>query len=319
MSNSHYDSSSKVAVAGCAGFIGSRVTRLLLEGGFTVVGADNFCEDVSSSVDRRRAIAKLSAFANFEFSEIDLLQSIPRSFDQCQVWINLAGLAGQERSWQIPDRYRSANVDLATALFERAQFVGARRFLHASTSSVYGEFAEGDETLSIQPCSPYGTTKVDAERALSALASPECDLVMLRLFSVYGPGQRSDMGFYRIINSALAGEVVPVHDRPGLMRDFTYVADVARAFLSVLDPEVEPSIYNVASSIPTSLDESLQIIDELTGGRMKRRFIETPVGLQTRTSGETTRLRAATSWRPSTSLRQGLEHQVAWQRSFSAL
>jgi UDP-glucuronate 4-epimerase len=92
---------------------------------------------------------------------------------------------------------------------------------------------------------------------------------------------------------------------------------VADAVIAVMDPSVEASIYNVASSVPTSLEESLDIIDELTGGRMRRRMIAAPTGLQTKTSGDTTRLRSATTWRPSTALREGLENQVAWQRTIS--
>jgi nucleoside-diphosphate-sugar epimerase len=306
----------KVAVAGCAGFIGQHITKHLLERGISVVGADNFCEDLYEATDRRRAIEQMRQLANFEFYEADLLDSIPPAFYECPVWINMAGLAGQARSWQIPERYERANVDLAVALFEGAQSASVRRFVHASTSSVYGEFAEGDETQVFDPCSPYGTTKVEAEGALTKIATGDTDLVILRFFSVYGPGQRSDMGFYKIIEAALRGDEVPVHDRPGLMRDFTYVADVAEAVIAVMDAEVTPWIYNVASSDPTSLDEALAIIEELTGGQMRRRMIETPHGLQTRTSGDTTRLRTATSWRPSTNLRTGLENQVAWQRDF---
>ena len=309
----------KVAVAGCAGFIGQHVTKHLLARGITVIGADNFCEDLYPASDRRRAIAEMSTVANFSFTEMDLLTGTPSEFADCDVWINMAGLAGQARSWEIPERYEAANVDLAVALFRAAQSSRVQRFVHASTSSVYGEFAEGDETQPFDPCSPYGTTKVEAEGALRELATDEASLVILRFFSVYGPGQRTDMGFYKIIDAALRQQEVPVHDRPGLMRDFTYVSDVADAVLAVMDPAVEASIYNVASSDPTSLDESLALIDELTGGTMRRRMIPTPHGLQTRTSADTTRLRTATSWRPSTPLRTGLENQVAWQREALAL
>ncbi len=306
-----------IAVAGCAGFIGQHVTHRLLTDGYRVMGADNFCEDLYPADDRRRAIAAMSHTENFEFTEMDLREGVPAGFADCSIWINMAGLAGQARSWEIPDAYESANVDLAATLFEAAQSRGVSRFIHASTSSVYGEYAEGDEDQPFNPCSPYGTTKVTAEGVLTAAASTT-DLVILRFFSVYGPGQRTDMGFFKIINAALDGEEVPVHDRPGLMRDFTYVGDVAGAVLAVMDAKVSPTVFNVASSEPTSLDEALDLIDELTGGTMRRRFVPTPHGLQTRTSGDTTRLRAATSWRPHTPLRTGISNQVAWQREMQS-
>ena len=305
---------SKVAVAGCAGFIGQHVTRHLLNVGQVVVGADNFCEDLYPASQRRNAMQQLSLNPNFHFTEVDLLEHVPNEFGQCAVHINMAGLAGQQRSWEIPEKYRRANVDLAVALFTSAQGSGARRFVHASTSSVYGEFAEGNETRALAPCSPYGETKVEAEGALQATSGQSTELVVLRFFSVYGPGQRPDMGFFRIIHAALRNEEVPVHDRVGLMRDFTYVSDVSEAVLAVMRPEVAPSIYNVASSEPTSLDDSLNIIEELTTGHMRRRLVPTPHGLQTRTSGITTKLRAATNWQPSTSLRDGIANQVDWQR-----
>ncbi len=293
------------------------MTVKLLDNGFSVVGIDNFCEELYSSTTRRDEMSKIQHQANFEFINADLLDLDLDVLEECDVVLNFAGLAGQARSWEIPRRYRELNVDLAVKLYEAALRNGARKFVHASSSSVYGEISVGDESQPFNPCSPYGETKVEAEIALGEASNGACDLAILRFFSVYGPGQRTDMGFFRIIKSALAGEEVPVHDRPGLMRDFTYVSDVVEAVIAVIDPKVGTEIFNVASSKPTSLEEALDVIEELTNGNMRRRLIETPTGLQTISSGDTTRLRRATLWRPSTSLRDGLEKQVSWQKSFS--
>jgi UDP-glucuronate 4-epimerase len=211
----------RVVVAGCAGFIGQHLVKQLLGQDFSVVGIDNFSEELYESTARRNGIVQLCKSPNFQFLNADLLNMNFDCLLGSDVVFNMAGIGSQDRSWKEPRRYEQLNVELAINLFRAARLKGVRRFIHASSSSVYGDIANGDEAQPFNPCSPYGKTKVQAEAELTRTAAGSGELVILRFFSVYGPGQRTDMGFYQIINSALAGHEVPVHDRPGLMRDFT--------------------------------------------------------------------------------------------------
>jgi nucleoside-diphosphate-sugar epimerase len=305
---------SSVGIAGCAGFIGNCVVRHFLDAGFRVVGVDDFCEDLYPSIHRRVAIDNLRAHPNFTFIEHDLLNGVPDELLDVDVVINLAGLPGQSRSWEIPDRYFSINVVLAQMLYNAVIASGVRKFIHASTSSVYGEIVDGDESQPINPCSPYGSTKAEAERRLQEMEDQSCSLVILRLFSVYGPGQRDDMGFFRIIDAGLKGDIAEIHDRSGLARDFTFVEDVATAFEAASISSFPAGIYNVASSDPVSLGDVVSIISESLNEKLLVKSIPTPRGLQTRTSGDSSKFRSVSTWHPRMSLSKGIELQIAWQR-----
>jgi len=308
-------SETSIGIAGCAGFIGAHVTRRLLEAGYGVVGVDDFREDLYPATYRRKVIDSQRGHPQFTFIEADLVEGVPNPLVDVDFVVNLAGLPGQGRSWEIPDRYQAVNAAAAGKLYEAALAHGVRRFVQASTSSVYGEIADGDESQSIAPCSPYGSSKADGDALLLALEKSDCPLVILRLYSVYGPGQRDDMGFFRIIKAGLHGEIAPIHNRPGLARDFTYVGDVAAAFEVALGPKIPAGIYHISSSMPFTLSDVLATISAALDVPLRTRFVPTPRGLQTRTSGDTTKFRTVTSWRPTTSLKEGIALQVAWQKT----
>jgi nucleoside-diphosphate-sugar epimerase len=306
-----------VAVTGCAGFIGTNLVARLLDEGRVVVGVDSLADIVYPSGGRRARLADLLGRSGFSFLEADIGASEAQSvIASCGRVVNLAGLSGQSQSWGHRDEYHRVNDLAASTLFARCVEEGVKTFVHASTSSVYGTLVDGDENQEIRPCSPYGESKASGEAHLAdAAAAALTRLVIARLFSVYGPGQRSDMGLYRFIDVGLTGRPIDVHDHGGLGRDFTYVDDVVSALVAMLNPTFPGGIYNVASGRKVSLNRALEIIDEQIGRTAERHMVPTPVGLQISTHAAITKLTDACGWMPQMEIDEGIARQVSWQRS----
>src|SRR5436190_5946353 len=217
-------------VTGVAGFIGSHLAQALVAQGHEVVGVD--C--LTPYYGRLRKEANLREAASsgpFQFLELDLqdakLAGVLRGAD---VVFHLAGQPGVRSSWgsSFADYVRN-NVTVTQRLLEASERAGIRRFVYASSSSVYGNTARLPTTESdpCRPFSPYGVTKLAAENLCTAYADNGCvETVSLRYFTVYGPRQRPDMAFSRFISMALRGDTLPLHAGGEQVRDFTYVDDV---------------------------------------------------------------------------------------------
>ena len=211
-----------VLVTGAAGFIGSHAAAALLRRGSDVLGLDNF-DPYYSPARKRLNIEDVAREARrpgqFELVEGDIRDRalLGRLFESrpIRAVVHLAAMAGLVRSWADFDLYQSCNLTATHRLLDAVGHRSVRRFVLASTSSVYGRHASGDESLPTRPISPYGVTKLAAENLCRAHAD-ECGLplVVLRYFSVYGPRQRPDMGYHRFIAAMLEGRPLTVGRSP---------------------------------------------------------------------------------------------------------
>jgi nucleoside-diphosphate-sugar epimerase len=185
----------------------------------------------------------------------------------------------------------------------------------ASSSSVYGEArgrpaAEDDPP---RPISPYGVTKLACETLARAYAVERgLDVVCLRYFSVYGPRQRPDMAFARLVASLLGGPPFPLLGSGAQVRDFTFVGDIVAATVLAMSGAPRGAVYNVGGGTPASLAEAMAICERLTGRRLAARPCRPAPGDPLRTCADTRRIRAGLGWKPRTALRDGLEAQIAW-------
>lgn len=189
--------------------------------------------------------------------------------------------------------------------------------MFASSSSVYGN-ALGfptPETAELRPISPYGVTKLAAERLVLAYqAERSVDARCLRYFTVYGPRQRSDMAFHRWITAALADEELPLYGDGTATRDFTYVGDAVQATIASL--EAPPgTVCNVAGGTVTSIKEAVDLIGAILGTDPRVVYRPPVAGDAHRTSGDTRLLRSLTGWEPRWTLEEGIRAQVEWLRS----
>lgn len=305
----------KCLVTGAAGFIGSHLCERLLQAGHEVAGVDAFIPYYPRSA-KECNLANARSHRGFTFHEVDLrLHPLEPVLDRVEVVFHLAAMPGLTRSWTSFDLYESCNVTATQRLLEASyRTPSLKRFLYASTSSVYGRYASGDETLTTRPISPYGVTKLAAENLCRAYQEERgLPLVTLRYFSVYGPRQRPDMGYHRFIHSLLEGEPIVVYGDGAQVRGNTYISDCVDATTAAVQA-LPGEIYNVGGGESVSVWEVLGKLEIIIGRRAEVRHEPARQGDQRSTTADTGKLQRHLGWQPRIGLDEGLSRQVAWQR-----
>jgi nucleoside-diphosphate-sugar epimerase len=307
----------KCVVTGAAGFVGSHLAEELLRQGHEVVGIDCFVPYYDPAI-KKRNLSGLEKNPRFRFHAVDLRRDpLDGLFSDCEVVFHLAAMAGLTKSWTDFDGYWTCNVvatrQLVEALLRSAPKL-LKRFLYVSTSSVYGKFASGDETLPTRPVSPYGVTKLAGEHLCQAYAETRnLPLVILRYFSIYGPRQRPDMGYHLFIRSALEGKPVVVYGDGQQVRGNTYVSDCVSATIKAVEAPVG-EVYNVGGGETASVWDILHRLEKIVGRSIAYRQEPARPGDQRYTFAETSKLRRHLGWQPCTTLDEGLRAQWEWQR-----
>lgn len=306
---------SRFLVTGCAGFIGSHLVESLLERGDEVVGLDYFTDFYSRDL-KEQNVAGARAQDAFSLVELDLADACPAPLlEGVDGIFHLAARPGVRPSWGTTfSSYLRDNVLASQRLFEGA--AQARiRVVFASSSSVYGqsEAHPTPEDQPLRPLSPYGITKVACEQLARAyLTSFDADIICLRYFSVYGPRQRPDMAFNRIATDVLTARSFKLYGTGKQSRDFTYVGDVVAANLAAMEQAPPGTVYNVGGGTEATLLDAIEICERLTGRRLSVQYHAAAAGDPARTTADTTKIREELSWKPKTSLQEGLSAQVSW-------
>jgi nucleoside-diphosphate-sugar epimerase len=303
-------------VTGAAGFIGSHLCEHLLQAGHSVVGLDDFIPYYPRSL-KELNLQSVCRHPDFTFHEVDLRsERLDEALDEVEAVFHLAAVPGLSRSWVDFDLYQSCNITATQRLLEAVRrHGGLRRFVYASTSSVYGRYASGDESLPARPISPYGVTKLAAENLCRAHAEEfALPLIVLRYFSIYGPRQRPDMGYQRFIHAMLRGQPVTVCGDGLQIRGNTYIDDCCEATIAALEAPVG-EVYNVGGGETANVWEILSKLETILDCRAVVQREPPRPGDQRFTSADTSRLARHLGWRPRIGLDEGLALQVAWQRS----
>jgi nucleoside-diphosphate-sugar epimerase len=305
----------KCLVTGAAGFIGSHLCERLLRVDHSVTGVDAFIPYYPRSM-KDSNLAPILAHPSFSFHECDLRNAtLAGLVGGTDVIFHLAAMPGLTKSWTDFELYETCNLLATQRLVEAARRSGGlRRFIYASTSSVYGRTSSGDETIPTRPISPYGVTKLAAENLCKAYAEEYgLPLVVLRYFSVYGPRQRPDMGYHRFIQALLTDEPVTVYGDGMQIRGNTYVEDCVEATLAAVEAPAGET-YNVGGGETATVWQILQKLEALIGRRATIRQEPARPGDQRSTAADTTKLRRDLGWCPRVTLDEGLARQVEWQR-----
>lgn len=304
----------RILVTGVAGFIGSHLAEALLVAGHHVVGLDAFIDYYPRAI-KERNLSELRGRANFDFHELDLRSdSLDACLEGVEVVVNEAAMAGLMRSWQDLEMYTSCNIIAVNRLIEAAVRAGVGKFLHVSTSSVYGVDAVGDEEQPVRPISPYGVTKLAAENlVLAHMATHGLPASILRYFSIYGPRQRPDMAYRIFIAAMLEGREITIYGDGRQSRSNTYIGDCVRGTIQAIDRAQVGEIYNIGGGVEITLNEAIDLIADATGVAPLIRHEPQRPGDQRRTWADTAKARAAFGYEPLVTPEIGLREQVAWQ------
>ncbi len=306
----------KCMVTGAAGFIGSHLCEELLRGGHDVTGVDAYVPYYPQAVKERNQGAAL-VHPHYRFERLDLRDaSLDAFLADVEVIFHLAAMPGLLQSWTDFDGYWTCNVKATQRLLEAVvrRAGRLRQFVYASTSSVYGSYASGDEMMPPRPVSPYGVTKLAAEHLCRAYAEAhDLPVVVLRYFSVYGPRQRPDMGYYRFIRALLCKEPVTVHGDGQQVRGNTYVSDCVSATVAAVGAQ-RGETYNIGGGEAATVWDILHKLETLAGCRAAIKQEPARPGDQRYTFADTAKLRRHLGWQPHTTLQEGLSRQWEWQK-----
>jgi nucleoside-diphosphate-sugar epimerase len=294
-------------VTGAAGFIGSHLAEALVARGHDVRGIDNFTDYYDPALKEENA-------RGLEIARLDLAED-ELDFRGLDGVFHLAGQPGVRSFGDVFPTYLRRNVLASQRVFEAAARDRAR-VVFASSSSIYGaaERFPTPEGTKPQPLSPYGITKLACEHLAAAYGREfGLDCVVLRYFNAFGPRQRPDMAFTRIVNALASGETFAVFGDGNQSRGWTYVGDIVDATVAAM--EGGTGTYNVGGALEASLNESIALLEQISGRKLDAVREQAVPGDQPRTSADTTRIRSELGWAPAVSLEQGLTAQWEWALS----
>ncbi|PWT90135.1 MAG: UDP-glucose 4-epimerase [Acidobacteria bacterium] len=306
----------KCIVTGAAGFIGSHLTERLLEQGHQVVGIDSFLDYYPRRIKDMNlsAVRQNPAFQFIDSNILDLNWS--DLLKEGDTVFHLAAQAGVRASWGKSFLiYTRNNIEATQIMLEASKNKGLKKFVYASTSSVYGDTEDipmHEESI-LKPVSPYGVTKLAAE-GLCYLYWKNFNVpcTSLRYFTVYGPRQRPDMAFYKFLLAQLEGRSITIFEDGNQTRDFTFVYDIVTGTLAASTQGHGGKTYNLGGGSRITVNEVLQIMSEVTGKPLDVRYAEKQKGDMRHTFASTEQAKTDLNYIPSVSVKEGITQEFEW-------
>jgi nucleoside-diphosphate-sugar epimerase len=301
----------RVVVTGAAGFVGAALTSRLLDDGHDVVGVDCFLAQSYSPQVKRDRLDLLRGRPGFGFAERDLrAELIADLAADADVVVHLAGMPGLTSSWHDVDSYLGCNV-LGTQRVLEAVAASGCHLVHVSSSSIYGDVLDGDEDQVPHPLSPYGVSKLAAEQLVEAYRRTRgLSATVLRLFSVYGPGQRPDMAYSVFCERLLDGRPVEIAGDGLQSRSNTYLDDAVDALVRAATIRPDGAILNVAGSEAITVLDALRILAAALSVEVDLVHVPGRAGDQRVTRTRAARAFDVLGWRPATAVNDGLARQA---------
>ncbi|MFO1251320.1 MAG: NAD-dependent epimerase [Inhella sp.] len=331
----------KILVTGAAGFIGMHVSQILLARGDEVVGLDNLNDYYDPQLKHDR-LARLTPQPGFRFVKLSVedragMEALfaAEKFDRV---VHLAAQAGVRYSLTNPHAYIDANIQGFMNILEGCRHHQIQHLVYASSSSVYGgnTLMPFSEHHSVDhPVSLYAATK----KANELMAHTYSHLYRLpttglRFFTVYGPWGRPDMALFLFTKAILEGRAIDVFNHGQMVRDFTYIDDIAEGVVRVLDRPAEPEVgydpikadparsnapyrvFNIGNHDPVTLMQFIEAIEAAIGVEAKKNFMDLQPGDVPATHADVSELEAATGFKPAMPVPQGIKNFVAWYRDY---
>ncbi|WP_312510424.1 GDP-mannose 4,6-dehydratase [Chryseobacterium culicis] len=332
-------------ITGGSGFIGSHLIERLLRNGHSVINIDNFDDFYSYQVKIKNTLESIGKISDFEFSEketdIRHLASLSRSDQYSLYWqdirdknglenifknhhidmvIHLAALAGVRPSIERPLEYEEVNVRGTMNLWELCKEFNIKKFICASSSSVYGNnekipFSETDNVDN--PISPYAATKKSGEVIGHVYHSLyHIDMIQLRFFTVYGPRQRPDLAIHKFAKLISEDQAIPFYGDGSTARDYTYIDDIIDGITkSILYLETHSGVYeilNLGENQVITLSEMVNTIEKALGKTANKKILPMQPGDVTKTNADITKAMALIGYKPATDFQNGIKKFVEW-------
>jgi UDP-glucose 4-epimerase len=306
----------KSVITGVAGFIGSHLAEKLLLLDHEVTGVDKFLDNYPPPL-KARSLAGCRSDKRFKFIDRDIVSlDLHQLLDGVDYLFHLAGQPGVRASWGSEfTRYTENNIMATQMLLEAAKGKQLRKFVYASTSSVYGDTRDlpmREDGLT-RPVSPYGVSKLAAEHLCylycKAFAVPT---VALRFFTVYGPRQRPDMFFHIFMRGLLRGEEIPLYDDGEQTRDFTFCSDIVDGVLGAANYPGTGEVFNLGGGSETSLLSAIALAERIAGRKARLKKFGRQKGDVRHTSASLEAARSKLAYAPRVPLEEGLARQWQW-------
>ncbi|MEK6326230.1 MAG: NAD-dependent epimerase/dehydratase family protein [Actinomycetota bacterium] len=311
-----------VLITGVAGFIGSHLAERLVDSGASVVGTDGFTTYYDPTL-KRGNLEGLERSERFRLVEGNLRDlELSELLAGVDVVYHLAGQPGVRRSWGREfEVYLNENLLATQLVLEAVRGTDVRRFVFASSSSVYGdaERLPTRESDTPRPVSPYGVTKLAGEHLCHLYFSRfDVPTVALRYFTVFGPRQRPDMAFTRFIQAAMEDREIEVFGDGLQSRDFTYVDDAVSATIAAAEKGRPGEAYNIAGGAQATVLEVIELLGELLGLGVPVRHLPPVPGDARHTGADVEKARGDLGYAPRTGLKEGMSKQIAALKSLRA-
>jgi UDP-glucuronate 4-epimerase len=308
---------SQYIVTGAAGFIGARTSEILIKAGHTVVGIDNMNDAYDPRVKEYR-LKKLQTMPGFIFHKLDISnKSIidPFKDEKFDGVINLAARAGVRASVKDPWVYVESNMIGTLNMLEICRQTGTKKFIVASTSSIYGEdppYPTPESASSSEPLQPYAASKKGAEAMCHAYHHLYgIDVTVVRFFTVYGPAGRPDLSIFRFVKWISEGQPVRVNGNGEQSRAFTYIDDIARGVIAALKP-LDYEIINLGGHEVITINDLVKLIEDIVGKKAIIQYGPPDLADMRSNWADVTKAGELLGWEPQFTLRSGIEKLVEW-------
>ena len=311
----------KVIITGCAGFIGSNLASSMLQEGYTVLGIDNFHSYYPKEIKEER-LKILFRFSKFYFIETDIANLDLKDFVNLKwdVCIHLAGTPGVLHSVKFPEEYECNNVKATKKLLSFLNKIGVKKLIFSSSSSIYKENQHeffNESKTSIAPRSPYGKSKEKCEKIIKHWSlMNDADAIILRLFSVYGPGIRPDLALLKFTRALDKNETITIYGDGKSCRDYTFIKDIVKGINAATDYISHKHkvfrIINLGNGRPVQLNSMIEMIEERLHRTAKKIFIPSNHIEMSYTGADISVARDILGYEPQYKLEEGINLFLEW-------
>jgi nucleoside-diphosphate-sugar epimerase len=312
-----------ILITGCAGFIGSSLTEELLSQGFQVIGIDNFDDFYPRNIKEKNLEQSLKS-SSFHFYEGDISNKDTFKLieEKIECVIHIAAKAGVRPSIMNPQAYIQTNVTGTETLLNWMNENGIKKFVFASSSSVYGNNTPvpfSENAIVDFPISPYAFTKKACELLNHTYHHLyQFDILNLRFFTVYGERQRPDLAIHKFVDSIYKNQPITMYGEGDTSRDYTYIKDIVTGIIAAMNYVSEQSgvfeTINIGNSSPISLKDLVSLIYELTDKTQNIQFHPKQAGDVDVTYSDISKAKTLLNYEPSTTLREGLKNFISWYK-----